>query len=233
MDFVEKLQVEERLPRSVVDELVSKLLEVNKTRKLKISKIENIVKEVIEEYENARVDAGEPVGTVGAQSIGEPGTQMTLNTFHYAGVAEINVTLGLPRIIEIVDVRRVPSTPVMTVYLDEEHRHDREKARKVAKKIKEITLKTVSKSTNMDVSSMKFVVELDPIELEEYDLTIEDVLKKFKKDKKLKDIKVEDKTLSFQFENISLKKLREYSQKIIKKQLGGVKKIERAVIRKE
>ncbi|MFQ5891886.1 MAG: DNA-directed RNA polymerase subunit A'', partial [Candidatus Methanofastidiosia archaeon] len=95
------------------------------------------------------------------------------------------------------------------------------------------TLKTVSKSTNMDVGTMKFVVELDPTELEEYDLTIEDVLKKFKKDKKLKGLTVKDDTISFQFGNISLKKLREYSQKIIKKQLGGVKKIERAVIRKE
>ncbi len=48
---------------------------------------------------------------VAAQSIGEPGTQMTLRTFHFAGVREMNVTLGLPRLIEIVDARRNPSTP--------------------------------------------------------------------------------------------------------------------------
>ena len=55
--------------------------------------------------------------SLAAQSIGEPGTQMTMRTFHYAGVAEINVTLGLPRLIEIVDARRVPSTPMMSVYV--------------------------------------------------------------------------------------------------------------------
>ncbi len=54
---------------------------------------------------------------VAAQSIGEPGTQMTMRTFHYAGVAEIDVTLGLPRLIEIVDARREPSTPMMTIHL--------------------------------------------------------------------------------------------------------------------
>ena len=63
------------------------------------------------------MEPGEAVGIVAAQSIGEPGTQMTLRTFHYAGVKEQNVTLGLPRLIEIVDARRIPSTPIMTIYL--------------------------------------------------------------------------------------------------------------------
>ena len=67
------------------------------------------------------MEPGEAVGIVAAQSIGEPGTQMTLRTFHYAGVKEQNVTLGLPRLIEIVDARRIPSTPIMTIYLTGEH----------------------------------------------------------------------------------------------------------------
>ena len=58
---------------------------------------------------------------IAAQSIGEPGTQMTMRTFHYAGVAEINVTLGLPRLIEIMDARKEPSTPTMTVYLETDY----------------------------------------------------------------------------------------------------------------
>ena len=57
-------------------------------------------------YDRAHVEAGEAVGTVAAQSVGEPGTQMTMRTFHYAGVTELNVTLGLPRLIEIVDARK-------------------------------------------------------------------------------------------------------------------------------
>ena len=56
---------------------------------------------------------------------------MTMRTFHYAGVAEINVTLGLPRLIEIMDARKEPSTPTMTVYLETEYGVDRDKAREV------------------------------------------------------------------------------------------------------
>ena len=78
------------------------------------------------------VEPGEAVGVVTAQSIGEPGTQMTLRTFHYAGVKERNVTLGLPRLIELVDARKKPITPTMDIYLDEEHRISREKALNVA-----------------------------------------------------------------------------------------------------
>ena len=67
------------------------------------------------EYQSTtRIEACEAVGVIAAQSIGEPGTQMTMRTFHYAGVAEINVTLGLPRLIEIMDARKEPSTPTMT-----------------------------------------------------------------------------------------------------------------------
>jgi DNA-directed RNA polymerase III subunit RPC1 len=57
------------------------------------------------------------VGAVGAQSIGEPGTQMTLKTFHFAGVAAMNVTLGVPRIKEIINAAKVISTPIITCEL--------------------------------------------------------------------------------------------------------------------
>ncbi len=59
------------------------------------------------------------MGAVGAQSIGEPGTQMTLKTFHFAGVAAMNVTLGVPRIKEIINATKNISTPIITVGLAE------------------------------------------------------------------------------------------------------------------
>jgi len=68
----------------------------------------DIARAVEHRYIETRVDPLDPVGTVSAQSIGEPGTQMTMNTFHYAGVAEIDVTQGLPRLIELVDARKEP-----------------------------------------------------------------------------------------------------------------------------
>ena len=59
--------------------------------------------------------AGSTVGAFGAQSIGEPGTQMTLKTFHFAGVASMNITLGVPRIKEIINHSKSISTPIMDV----------------------------------------------------------------------------------------------------------------------
>jgi DNA-directed RNA polymerase subunit A" len=56
---------------------------------------------------------------------------MTMNTFHYAGVAEIDVTQGLPRLIELVDARKTPDTPMMTVHLEDEFGTDRERAHEV------------------------------------------------------------------------------------------------------
>ncbi|WP_058367412.1 DNA-directed RNA polymerase subunit A'' [Haloparvum sedimenti] len=91
----------------------------------------DIVTGVENRYLETRVDPLDPVGTVSAQSIGEPGTQMTMNTFHYAGVAEIDVTQGLPRLIELVDARKTPDTPMMTVFLEDEYAENREKAHEV------------------------------------------------------------------------------------------------------
>ncbi|KAK9768440.1 DNA-directed RNA polymerase III subunit C1 (rpo31) [Basidiobolus ranarum] len=65
-------------------------------------------------YMKAKIEPGSAVGALGAQSIGEPGTQMTLKTFHFAGVASMNVTLGVPRIKEIINAAKVISTPIIT-----------------------------------------------------------------------------------------------------------------------
>lgn len=68
-------------------------------------------------YLRAKIEPGSTVGAVGAQSIGEPGTQMTLKTFHFAGVASMNVTLGVPRIKEIINAAKVISTPIIAAEL--------------------------------------------------------------------------------------------------------------------
>ena len=76
-----------------------------------------MVGEAVVALDRASIDPYEAAGIITAQSIGEPGTQMTMRTFHYAGVATVNVTQGLPRIIEIVDARKVPNTPTMIIYV--------------------------------------------------------------------------------------------------------------------
>ena len=87
--------------------------------KLTPAQAKKIVTEAANQFARACVDPFEAVGIVTAQSIGEPGTQMTMRTFHYAGVATVNVTQGLPRIIEIVDARKSPDTPTMNIYVEE------------------------------------------------------------------------------------------------------------------
>ncbi|XP_020179213.1 DNA-directed RNA polymerase III subunit 1 [Aegilops tauschii subsp. strangulata] len=68
-------------------------------------------------YHSKIIEAGASIGAIGAQSIGEPGTQMTLKTFHFAGVASMNVTLGVPRIKEIINAAKKISTPIITAEL--------------------------------------------------------------------------------------------------------------------
>ena len=102
------------LPVRLKEDLISTFQELDKVTKTQAQAIADEVELV---YLRSRVEPLEPVGTVSAQSIGEPGTQMTMNTFHYAGVAEIDVTQGLPRLIELVDGRRNPKTPTMSIYL--------------------------------------------------------------------------------------------------------------------
>ena len=69
------------------------------------------------------------VGALAAQSLGEPATQMTLNTFHYAGVSAKNVTLGVPRLKEIINISKKPKTPSLTVFLLGRAAKDAEKAK--------------------------------------------------------------------------------------------------------
>ena len=71
------------------------------------------------QYNKAIVSPGEMVGVIAAQSIGEPTTQMTLNTFHFAGVAsKSNVTRGVPRIEEILSLSAHPKKPSTTIFLE-------------------------------------------------------------------------------------------------------------------
>lgn len=118
-------------PPAILEQLLAKIAHL----KLSDADLKKATLAVAARYAHNRVDAHESVGILAAQSIGEPGTQMTLRTFHYAGVAEMNVTLGLPRLIELVDARRVPSTPMMTIFVDKKLRADRAEVERIALQI--------------------------------------------------------------------------------------------------
>ena len=144
------------LPKKTKDQL-HKFLD---DKEITDSQFRLILERVLKEYLSTRIEACEAVGVIAAQSIGEPGTQMTMRTFHYAGVAEINVTLGLPRLIEIMDARKEPSTPTMTVYLEEEYCNDRDRAREVSWQIEAAPLHEFGDITT-DMENMHVIVHLN------------------------------------------------------------------------
>ncbi|MFQ6095096.1 MAG: DNA-directed RNA polymerase subunit A' [Candidatus Bathyarchaeia archaeon] len=164
-------EVEDQLTPQLIDELGNEFLKSHMSKE----GVDLGIKLTLENYKRALVEPGEAIGTVAAQSIGEPGTQMTLRTFHYAGVREQNVTLGLPRLIEIVDARRKPSTPIMTIHLDGEHRKDKERATEVARRILYTTLKDLARSMYINPETGGVVVELDRNVMEDRKITLKDL----------------------------------------------------------
>jgi len=217
------------LPPSIISELKEKLRDIQITQE----ELDEILREVVKAYKKSLVEPGEAVGVVAAQSIGEPGTQMTLRTFHYAGVREFNVTLGLPRLIEIVDARRTPSTPMMTVYLDEEHKYDEEKAKDVGRRLETTLIENVTKSVELDLLSGSIILELDTEVMEDKGITMDQVIKTIKKIKTGEVLVDGENRVIIQTEIADIAKLQKLRDKILNLKLKGIKGIKRVVIRKE
>ena len=216
------------LPRSVVSDLAARLEGVSIPDKL----LNQILKLTSERFDGHMIDPNESVGIIAAQSIGEPGTQMTMRTFHYAGVAEMNVTLGLPRLIEIVDARRVPSTPIMEIHLEEDVRNDLDKVRTIASDIERTNLIDIADVVT-DIASMEVMVNLDKRKMERKGLTPEEVLKKLGKAKGLKGlVDMREGAIVVKCDEPSYKKLLRMSEDTKATPIKGIDGIHRAVIRK-
>jgi len=116
--------------------------------------------DVSSEHKKEKIAPGEAIGVIAAQSFGESSTQMVLNTFHAAGVAEMQVTTGLPRLIEILDARKLPKTPAMEIYLDKSNNNEKD-ARIIAEKIKEVKLKEIMSNISVDFGTKKIKIEVE------------------------------------------------------------------------
>ncbi|MEC8313334.1 MAG: DNA-directed RNA polymerase subunit A'' [Candidatus Thermoplasmatota archaeon] len=143
-------------------------------KKLTKAEAKKVVQEAIFALKRASIDPYEAAGIITAQSIGEPGTQMTMRTFHYAGVATVNVTQGLPRIIEIVDARKVPQTPTMTIRLHPDKKTSAEEAQKLAAAI-EVTTTVNIASLETDVAQRRLVLKLNKSNLKQKNMTASEV----------------------------------------------------------
>lgn len=145
----------ELLPQKVLDEIKEAV-----PSNISKSKLKEILDKALEEYNSMKVSPGECVGLVGAESIGEPGTQMTLNTFHFAGVSEMNVTMGLPRIIEILDCSKSLSTPMMEIYLKSPLNKGKG-IKEFAENVKETKLRECIKEISVNIGNSSIEISLD------------------------------------------------------------------------
>ncbi|MFW5865560.1 MAG: hypothetical protein ACOCU6_00525, partial [Nanoarchaeota archaeon] len=140
------------------------------------SKIQNIFERVYNEYVSARAEPGESVGVVTAESIGEPSTQMTLDTFHLAGVSEVNVTTGLPRLLEILDGRKNISTAAMEIYLNPPYDQGKD-IKIIAAKLRQSSLENFVTKFDIDISETVMTVTLDKKILSRLDIDVKKVSK--------------------------------------------------------
>jgi DNA-directed RNA polymerase subunit A" len=216
------------LPKRLADEVVRKVVSAG----LSIEDARKAVDRVVLEYMRSLVEPGEAVGMVAAQSLGEPSTQMTLRTFHFAGVRELNVTLGLPRLIEIVDARKTVATPIMEVYLEGEYAHDREKALEVARELELTTVENVSRVITVDYVDYSIVIELDPEMLENRGVEPKDVVKALNRIKGKKgSVELDGLTIIFRTGLEDAVKLKRMYDRVRTLRVRGVKGIKRAVVR--
>jgi len=230
--------IRENISRSVAEEVEALFREMKNKKKRILSEDETkeFVNRVYEKYIRAQVDPGEAIGTVAAQSISEPATQLTLRTFHWAGIATYSITSGLPRLKEIFDALEVPSTPLIKVFLKPGYNTSEKMAKKVldqiqAVNIRKLVVKDIGYSLQPEYNRIRII--LDKRKLAERGLTIDQVIEELEKigkariehDKKRKYtiyIYPED-------ENITLSSL---SNKVQEKIIKGIKGIERAHLRK-
>lgn len=129
---------------------------------------QHVIGEIESRFCRATVNPGEMVGVLAAQSIGEPATQMTLNTFHFAGVSSKNVTLGVPRLKEILNVARNIKTPSMTVYQEQGKTGNKESAKLLRSAVEHTTLRSVTETTEVyydpDVHATVIAADKDMVE---------------------------------------------------------------------
>ncbi len=230
IDYIDEKYNTGEIPLRLADELKEKVASLD----VDLDTKKAIVDEVVAAYKRSLVEPGEAVGIVAAQSIGEPGTQMTLRTFHYAGVAEVNVTLGLPRLIEIVDARREPSTPTMTVYLKDDFKYDEKVAEKIANKIIYTTVESVADDISLNMIDNSIVVTLNEEILKSRNFTPESIAKRLSRRFRDKyDLTVEGNKVIISTNLTDLNKLQKLREKVSKTPISGVRGIKRTIIQKK
>jgi len=213
------------------DAMLEKIEAFAQAHKFTKEQAEAKLSKISEAYEGSKMVVGEAVGVIAAQSIGEPGTQMMMRTKHYAGVA-MQVTRGLPRLIEIFDARSSPSTPQMKIFLAPEHAGDEGAAKKIALKLVETKTKRLAESVELDRKNSNLVIELNAQKLSERDLDTEAISKRLKKAVRYRVETKNSKIYVYPRTNAESAMLKA-KDAVMKAQVAGVQGLSYATIQKE
>ncbi|MFQ6020483.1 MAG: DNA-directed RNA polymerase subunit A'' [Candidatus Aenigmatarchaeota archaeon] len=213
------------LPPKIIEDLRNIFREF----KLTESQKSKVIDKVINIYKNSHFEPGEAIGVVAAQSISEPGTQMTMRTYHVAGATEIQVTLGLPRLIEVFDARRTPKTPMMTVYLKKKY-NTKDKAHKVAANIQEAKIKDIAIQPVVDLLNLQIEIPIDIKFLKERELKLINVVNKLRELKGLTIRKLKNKIIIKPNDELTIKELQKLKTKILNTRIKGVKGVTQIIV---
>ncbi|ABL87879.1 DNA-directed RNA polymerase, subunit A' [Pyrobaculum islandicum DSM 4184] len=227
--MISKQEVLERvakiLPQPIYKELENVVKDLDEEKALRI------IYRVLKLYITSLIDPGEAIGIITAQSIGEPSTQMILRSFHYAGLREFSMARGLPRLIEIVDARRNPSTPLMFIYLKPPYNRDREKAETVAKKIQQVTLEMLAKEIDVDYIAGTITITLDQEQLKYRGLSLKDVERVVTKTKgKDFTVSMRGHTITVSLATPDVLRIRKIRDKILQIKIAGIKGVRKVVL---
>lgn len=199
------------------------------------SNLTNKEQEKLEErYQKMQYEPGEAIGLVAAQSLSEPATQLTMETYHAAGAAQVSLTAGLPRLVEIVDARRNPKTPSMEVYLKEDY-NNREDAKDVARKLREVTFGDLVRKDTIDIMDLEVEYELNPDLMEDYDVDGEDIRSRVKENVKKVSLEVDGNTMKLESseDEYDLRDLKDLKNDVEEARIKGIKGIEQVVIQED
>lgn len=199
------------------------------------SQASKAIEKVVETYRNMQVVPGDAIGVIAAQSISEPATQLTMRTYHVAGAAAVQITLGLPRLIEIFDARKEPTTPSMKIYLKKSY-NTREKAKEISEHIKEVKIRDVADEVAVDLAENAVEISLSPAAMRAVKLNTEKIAHILEGLSSVKISVRENKIiakLEVKEEKISIIDIKKLEKKLLDVVVAGIKGISQVIIVEE
>ncbi len=211
------------LPKNIISEVD----QFSKEMKLDDKQKHQALKRIENAYEEAKISPGEAIGIITAESFGEPSTQMTLNTFHFAGVAEMDITVGLPRLIEVFDARKIPSTPKMEITLKPKYSRTTDMVREVAMRVKETKCGDVVSEFSINIPKLRVEAVISRKVLRDLGLKPSDVLERLKEKLKSYEVKEDRGTVFVATKNkeVELSEIYKLKEKLKELHVYGLKGI--------